>query len=314
MRISIEDLRAYTMVVATGSFSAAANKLYISPPALTRRIQKIEAVVGERLFERTTHTVALTSTGKALIERGKKTLWEFDEFHRYAESMANDSSVRIDFASVWSAATAIVPSLIREFTVLKPNAEFVVHDSDGLDVIRMVREYEVDFGITSSMDFKGELDFHTLCSDPIVLACPPQHALFDEEAVNWAQVAECDPRTIDWGLFHLSAFGELEKQIVRARVPIPIPAETKIQHLSTQIGFLESGLRAAVVPALGASLCLPGTIRMLPITDPPMDRELGIVTRVNGSTSKAVTEFIDFTMKHFTPMYDSKIRNAGISS
>ena len=95
MQISIDDLRAFLSVVKLGSFAAAADELFITPPALSRRIKKLENIVGEPLFERTTHVVALTSTGQALLERGKITLREFEDFHRFAENLAHCALIRL---------------------------------------------------------------------------------------------------------------------------------------------------------------------------------------------------------------------------
>ena len=305
MQITIDDLRAFLAIVRVGSFAGAADELCITPPALSRRIKKLESIVGERLFERTTHMIALTSIGQALLDRGKSTLREFDDFHQFAKSLAHDSQIKIELASVWSAAWGILPTLIREYTDLHPNAEFVVRDANGTDVIDLVKEREVDFGITTRIDEEDNLEFYPMCMDPIVLACPPQHALYDESSVSWQQLINYDSRRIDWLLFQIASFGSLADKVAEAN--IRIPTDIKVQHLSTQIGFLESGVRAAVVPALGASLCREGSVRMIPIVDPPLDREMGLIKRRTGGLSNSSYAFFQYIQVNFVERYEARV-------
>ena len=305
MRITIDDLRAFLAVAKTGSFIAAANELFITRPALSRRIKKLEDIVGERLIDRTTHIIGLTPTGEALLERSKIILRQFDDFHNFAEALAHDHQVKIDFASVWSAAWGIVPTLIRQYSEQYPKAEFMVHDANGTEVIRMVEEHEVDFGITTRPLPNNPLNFRPLCTDPLVLACPPQHPLYNTEAISWAELTTGKIRKIDWGLLKISAFGELGALLNKAA--IPIPGDVKVQHLSTQIGFLEGGVRAAVVPALGASLCRRGSVRMIPVTEPVLEREIGIITRADGPLSKSAAGFVEFIAENFYREYLGRV-------
>ena len=69
----IDDLRAFVAVAKQESFVSAADELLIIPPALSRRITKLEEFVGDLLFERTTQMVDRTPSGRALLERAATT-------------------------------------------------------------------------------------------------------------------------------------------------------------------------------------------------------------------------------------------------
>ena len=294
MHITPDDLKAFLAIEEHKSFIAAAEELCVTPPALTRRIKKLEAIVGEKLFERTTHMVVLTSTGRTLLERARLTAREFQSFHHFAETFAHNHGVAISFASVMSVAAQIIPGLIRDYSALHPGARFVVHDSNGLDVIRMVEERGVDFGISTRPQPEKELAFVPLCKDPFILACPPQHPLYGASSVSWEQLADGNAMLLEGAS---SAFGFIRARLREAR--IPMPAGVRVRHLSTQIGFLESGVNAVVLPALGVSLCRTGEVKVFHIRKPRITRELGLVTRRDGCLNKSAQSFMAFINREF---------------
>src|SRR5688500_602335 len=74
----ILDLRAFLSVVELESFHRAADALHLSQPALSRRIQKLEQVIGAPLLERTTRHVSATALGTELVPLVRRMLEEFD--------------------------------------------------------------------------------------------------------------------------------------------------------------------------------------------------------------------------------------------
>ena len=114
--ISLDDLRAFVAVAKHESFVRAAEEMLITPPALSRRIKKLEEFVGDPLFERTTQMVDVTPSGRVLLERASVLVRDFDSFKDFAGRFVNDYTTQIKFASMWSTAGSVVPALIRDYT------------------------------------------------------------------------------------------------------------------------------------------------------------------------------------------------------
>jgi len=74
MNFDLPDLRAFVSVAKLGSFSAAAEELHLSQPALSRRIEKLESALGVRLFHRTTRKVDMTTVGREFSHRASDLL------------------------------------------------------------------------------------------------------------------------------------------------------------------------------------------------------------------------------------------------
>ena len=303
--ISIDDLRAFLAVARHESFVAAADELHITAPALTRRIKKLEEELGCLLFERTTQSVEITRTGRVLLEQAEKPVREFDAFREFACGYAQGDVARISFACMWSTAASIAPFLIRDYLKIEEGVEFDVHDAEADLVNLLVRDRHVDFAISMRPEETGELGFVPLCTDPFVLACPPEHALYDREAITWADLVGRAKADVTWDIIHLNAFWPFREDLIRAG--IDLPAGRGIQHISTHLGFLEAGLQALVQPLLGAGLSHRPGIRFIPITDPSILREIGMVVRRNARLPDPVVAFQNHVVENVPRLYEQAI-------
>jgi len=74
INFDLQQLQAFVAVAERGSFRAAADHIHLSAPALSRRIDKLETILGTRLFNRTTRSVELTAMGRVFLERARAAL------------------------------------------------------------------------------------------------------------------------------------------------------------------------------------------------------------------------------------------------
>jgi monoterpene epsilon-lactone hydrolase len=77
--VEVRHLRAFAAVADELNFSRAAERLYLSQPALSRQIRTLERVIGCELLRRSTHRVELTLAGDALLERARPVLAALDQ-------------------------------------------------------------------------------------------------------------------------------------------------------------------------------------------------------------------------------------------
>ena len=303
--ITLDDVRAFVAVARHESFVNAAEELHITPPALSRRIKKLEEFVGDPLFARTTQMVEITPSGRILLERAAIIVRDFESFKDFAGRFANDHSVMTRFACMWSTAGSVVPGLIRDYTREHEKAEFDVQDANAETVARLVAERQVDFGISMRPSENEEIEFVPLCEDPLIVACPPGHPLYRKRTVTWRELTATNTGKIDWGVIRSIYVGTFKDDLDKAEVPYTRGAA--IHHLSTQLAFLESHLRAIVMPLLGATLTRAPGIRCIPIIRPVLKREIGIVTLNKVSVSRAVSTFLDHIEQQFLEHYSAAI-------
>ena len=121
--IELRHMRAFVTVAEELSFSRAAERLYISPSALSRQIRALERLVGCDLLERSTHSVELTLAGDALLERAREVLRDVDAAVQMAQSVGGELVGRV--ARLWEpvddvfATEATIDELREAFEALQ---------------------------------------------------------------------------------------------------------------------------------------------------------------------------------------------------
>src|ERR687888_1868411 len=103
--VEVRHLRAFVAVAEELNFSRAAERLYLSQPALSRQIRTLETVIGCELLHRSTHHVELTLAGSALLERARPVLAALDEAVAAAQSVGGELAARI--MHVWAPMIAL---------------------------------------------------------------------------------------------------------------------------------------------------------------------------------------------------------------
>ena len=78
INFDLQELQAFVAVAERASFRAAAEDLHLSQPALSRRVDKLEAQLGAKLLERTTRRVSLTNIGRVFLERARTAIDELE--------------------------------------------------------------------------------------------------------------------------------------------------------------------------------------------------------------------------------------------
>jgi epsilon-lactone hydrolase len=97
--IELRHLRAFVAVAEELSFARAADRLYLSAPALSRQIRGLEQLIGAELLRRSTHRVELTLAGEALLDRARKVLHEVDDAVSAAMTVGGELMSRI--TKIW---------------------------------------------------------------------------------------------------------------------------------------------------------------------------------------------------------------------
>jgi monoterpene epsilon-lactone hydrolase len=106
--VEVRHLRAFVAVAEELNFSRAAERLYLSQPALSRQIRTLERVVGCELLRRSTHRVELTLAGDALLDRARSVLAALDEAVAAAQSVGGELTARI--MRLWAPVLAVATS------------------------------------------------------------------------------------------------------------------------------------------------------------------------------------------------------------
>ncbi|WP_310678141.1 LysR family transcriptional regulator, partial [Burkholderia multivorans] len=189
MDLNLRDIRAFVTVAQAGNFTRAAARLHLSQPALTVQIRRLEEIVGARLFDRNSRSVALTQTGRELLPLLQRSLDDMERVLRDARALGEGASGTVRLACLPTFASSVLPELIQTFRRDVPRAAFEIRDGVASLVTALVRNEEADLGFTGGDAFDASLDVLYTGADRLVAICPRDHPLARKRRVTIADLA-----------------------------------------------------------------------------------------------------------------------------
>ena len=169
------ELQAFLAVLRTGSFSQAAQALFITQPALSRRIQTLEEELGYRLLERRkgARTVDPTQEGRAFAPMAEHwlTLWEEA---RTLPQREENQVFRV--ASVGSVSTYILSPVLRRF-LMDGTSRLTFHQYHSLESYSYVERGEIDLAFVSDDMFSRSVETIPAFREPMLLVTRPDALL-----------------------------------------------------------------------------------------------------------------------------------------
>lgn len=162
-------LRAFLAVGRTGSMTQAATQLYVSQPALSARINRLERAVGTRLFERHQGGVALTEAGQAFVPYAEQVLAALDRGVRDVAAASRLGVLRID---VLDAGLAVPRAALERLRAAVPDVELDVSERGSVDQERRIRSGELDLALGTAGPSRVGMVQRKVASEPLGVALP----------------------------------------------------------------------------------------------------------------------------------------------
>ncbi|HWD69391.1 MAG TPA: LysR family transcriptional regulator [Solirubrobacteraceae bacterium] len=289
--MELRQLRAFVAIAEEGTFTAASDRLVLVQSAVSATIRALERELGTPLFERTTRRVALTDAGRALLPEARATL----EASRLAVDAVDQvkggvrGTVSIGIMQATASHAVSVPRLIAGFQAEHPLVTVTVRHVGGSENIAAhVREGSLDLGILSLPGEASGLELTELGREPMLLACPPGHALAQRASVSLAELA--DEPFVDgppgWGIRTVT-------DDVFAAAGVSKTPRFEINDSVSIVQFVAEGLAVALLPPSIAQSS--PTVRLVPLKGvvPVFRTVLGVPTgRRLRAAVRAFAEFV----------------------
>ena len=175
MKISLDQWNALVSVVESGGYGRAAERVHKSQSTLTYAVQKIERLLGVKIFELKGRKAALTPQGEVLYRRGKALLEEAGRIEHAAGELAKGWEAEIRLAAEILFPTWLLVQCMGEFAAERPETRIELYESvlGGTDELLAARA--VDFAIASSVPpgFSGDV----LMPISAICVAAPSHSL-----------------------------------------------------------------------------------------------------------------------------------------
>jgi DNA-binding transcriptional LysR family regulator len=281
------DLRALVAVAEGKSFLRAAEQLNLSQPALSRRVQKLEATVGTALLERTTRTVRLTPAGQEIVPLLRRLLEEMDGSLFGMMALGERQAGRLTVASIPSATVRFLPDVLEQFGKEYRNVRVRVLDLSATECAEAVRTGEAEFGITLPVTSDGDLVFEPLSDDPYGLVCRRDDPLATVADPSWSDLAGRRLVTVHMGSGNRTA---LEAGLARAGVELRWFYE--VTRLTSALALVQAGLGPSVLPRLACQGPEARDLVWRPLHGADVVRTIGVLRRSTAALSPTASRLM----------------------
>ena len=182
-------LQVLREIALRGSFSAAAEALNYTQPAVSQQIARLERQTGVTLVDRTSRGIRLTAAGQVLLRRTERVLAELQAAEDELGELAAEARGRLRVAAFSTAAGTIVPEAVALFREQRPAVEVELHLLDPPVSLPMLQRGELEVALTEIRGFSQEvsldgLTVQHLFDDPLHVSLPGGHPLATRDSVR----------------------------------------------------------------------------------------------------------------------------------
>lgn len=261
--MDIRSLTCFLALADTLHFGRAAQRLHLTQPALSQRIQVLEAEIGVRLLERNRRMVALTPAGQAFLEPARNAVAEAARARTQAVLAAKGEVGRLRLGFTVIAFYGRLPEAVRHYRSRYPGVTVELAEMNSPALERALLDGEIDLGILHPPLAADELSSQALPDEPLVLALPEQHglarkrriALGDLKSESWLMAPrEVGPHFHDRliALFQAEGFSPTVVQHVS-----PMTTLTGLVAAGVGMGFVTEGIAAVPRPGVAFRVVSP---------------------------------------------------------
>ena len=284
--MEIHQLRYFVAVAEEGSFSRAAAREHVAQPSLSQQIQKLEAELGERLFDRLSRSVVVTEAGKCLLEYARRILAEIADARRCVDELSREVAGRLSVGAIPTMAPYVLPELVGKFQQRYPKVTLEIHEDTTERLVRRLEDGEVDMSFVSTCDESPALERHSLGKEALLALLPKEHRLAKKKTIKWG-----DLKSQKFLLLHeMHCLSIQVREFLSAHDLRPELAVQGAQ-LGTIARMVAAGMGISLVPQMMIETEPANGCVTLPFAPPVPTRELNLVRNPLRFQSKAAAAF-----------------------
>jgi len=287
--LHLNRLRAFREVVRQGTFSAAADVLGYSQPAISHNIAQLELAVGAKLLERLPRGgVTLTEAGKLLLGHADRLLDLATDAESELWEMIKEGQVRVRLGAFATASATIVADAIARVRRACPEVSITLIEGEASETISLLKTRDIDIAVVfddpqHAVPEDDTVELRYLYEDPLLVAMPRRHRLARTPVVDLSEL-----RDEDW---IEGAAKDTPCSLILVATCEELGYEPRIAFNSGNYQVVQrlvaAGLGVALVPELAITGADPEIV-IRPLWPRSPSRRIGVALRRAGYRSEAL--------------------------
>ncbi|MDT8384110.1 MAG: LysR family transcriptional regulator [Gammaproteobacteria bacterium] len=288
----MDTVNLYTFIIAAEreSFSLAAEQLYLTQPAVSKRIATLEGELGAALFDRIGRRVSLTEAGRELLPRARAILRDIEDSRRLISNLTGHVAGRLSIGTSHHIGLHRIPPVLRQFTRAYPQVDLDLQFMDSEAACRAVHAGELELGIvTLPLEPLTDLHSELLWRDPLAIVVGRDHPLASRASTPQRPIEVAELARHHAILPSEATYTRelLERSFAPHGLRLHAPMTTN--YLETIKMMVSIGLGWSVLP----ETLLSADLVSLPVPALQMTRQLGVVHHRARTLSNAARAMIE---------------------
>lgn len=299
--MDLDHLKTFVEVAKEGNFSRAAAKVFRSQPAVSAQIRQLEEDYQQRLFDRSGKAVRLTPAGEILLQYAQSLLRLHDESRNALSHASEETRGVLSIGANEATFLYVLPKVFERFHNKYSSVRISVYRNFSRKIIEKIELGAVDVGIVTLPVKSACLRVIPIFRDELQFVIQANHPLASKKVVTLSEIAEVPlifPKTG-------STRQALERMFNPYRDILRISMELGSITLIKQ--FVAGGFGASVISTTFAQDDIhAGRLRLIPIKDLKLKRELGLVYRKDRTLPRAAMAFVEVAHQSLRSSSDHK--------
>lgn len=280
-----QSLKVFLAVADNSSFTLAAEKLFLTQPAVSKRIAGLEDQLGCALFDRIGRDIQLTEAGRTLLPRARTWLLELDDIRRSISNLNDEVAGTLCIGTSHHVGLHRLPPILREFSQRYPAVRLDIRFIDSEEAWEGVLHGELELGVvTLPPESDPRVNQTPIWDDPLVFMAAPEHPLAQAKSLTLSELTAYpallpSPATFTRRLVETL----LDEHQLHAQIAM------STNYLETLYMMVSIGLGWSLLPAA----MMDGKVTRLAVNAALPVRKLGYVTHPARSLSNAARCFIE---------------------
>jgi DNA-binding transcriptional LysR family regulator len=285
MRPNLRQIEAFLAVAEAGNFSRAAAQIGMTQPGISQAVRDVEALLGLKLFDRTTRRVELTAAGHSFRVGALKSMEALD---RAVIDVQDQTALRkgsLRLAAPPFLAATVLPQVLAAFKLLYPGLRLDLVDTSTAQIVAQVTGHHVDLGLgTFAADIEN-LGRRVVLHDDMMCFANDTFAL--PQRMRWADLAGL-PIIV---LSHASAL-RLPVDMGFEAAGLTLSPTFEVEQIATALALAKAGLGVAILPGYARAGYSKGVSAQV-LESPTLRREVSLIYGNDRTQSPAATAFAD---------------------
>lgn len=220
--MELRQLKYFVKVAETLSFSEAAKSICVTQSTLSQQIKQLEGELGAQLFERTSHTVTLTETGREMLPFARQTINAADLCITRISDLNNIKAGTLDIGVTYTFSPILTETLI-EFRKLYPDIKLNIHYKPMSELMEMLRSRDVDFVLAFKPTVPVEgIESHILFQNYLAAIVRSDHPLCAKTSISLEELEQYPLALPSKGLQARNAFDRVAGGNNRLKVKLEL--------------------------------------------------------------------------------------------